>query len=178
MKDKKKFKEFMAGLGLLFDKEIQPKLSSVYWQTLEPFSDEQCEKVFNLMILTCKFFPKPVDFLDILQGRSEDKALIAWLKVNKTVKDYGQYQSVKFGDPVIHSVIDSLGGWGVFQDCDMKEWVWREKEFITRYKAMERKTDHPEYLPGVIEIENNARGYTGHTEVVLIEGEERKLLED
>ena len=60
MTDKTKFREFMAGLGEVFDKKISDTLSSVYWKSLLPFDDETCIEMFERIISTCKFFPKPV----------------------------------------------------------------------------------------------------------------------
>lgn len=159
MKDRDKFKQFMTGFGELFDRTISKTLMDIYWKALAPFSDDACEIAFNKLIATSKFFPKPTDFLEVLIGSNGDMALNAWLIVEKTVKTVGPYASVRFEDSVIHSVIDSLGGWARFQDCTNGEWVWRQKEFITRYKAMCNRTNHPEYLPGIAEMDNNIRGY-------------------
>jgi hypothetical protein len=159
MKDKNKFKRFMTGLGKLFDKTISRTLMDIYWKSLEPFSDEACEKAFNKLITASKFFPKPADFIEILNGTSEDRALNAWLIVENTVKTVGPYASVRFEDPVIHSVIDSLGGWPKFQDCTNRDWTWRQKEFMSRYKAMSHNTNHPQYLPGILETQNKVKNY-------------------
>jgi hypothetical protein len=159
MKNKEKFKQYMTGLGELFDKIISKTLMDIYWKALESFTDEACERAFNNLISTSKFFPKPADFLEVLTGSNGDRALNAWLIVEKTVKTIGPYTSVRFEDPVIHGVIDSLGGWSKFQDCTNGEWIWRQKEFITRYNAMCNRTNHPEYLPGITEMDNGIRGY-------------------
>ena len=43
MKDKRKFKEIMEGLGEVFDKDISKKLLGIYWEALGKYSDEEAE---------------------------------------------------------------------------------------------------------------------------------------
>lgn len=155
MKDESKFKEYMLVLGEIFDKEITPALTGVYWKTLEHFSDEQCKRAFEQVIQTAKFFPKPAEFIEILEGRAENKAVHAWIEVNEAVRRFGPYQSVKFSDPVIHSVVQTMGGWPKLMDCTMDEWKWRQKEFERLYAVItERDGKHPDHLPGIHELEN------------------------
>ena len=73
MKDKEKFKGFMMIVGELFDKNPSQQLLDVYWQILEPFTDEQCEAAFKKVITTVKFFPKPADFMDHLLPKRFDE---------------------------------------------------------------------------------------------------------
>ena len=159
MKDKNKFKEFMAGLGELYDKEVTPLLIKIYWQTLEPFSDVECENAFNQTIATSKFWPKPVEFLDILQGSGEDKATMAWLEVDKAVRHIGTLASVQFDDPVVHSTIEALGGWESLGNVTEYDWKWIRKDFISMYPRMARKEKHPKRLIGQTERENLGRNY-------------------
>ncbi len=58
MKDSGKFQNFMIAIGELFDRQISTLLQDVYWKAIEPFSDEQCEKAFNSLVLSARFFPK------------------------------------------------------------------------------------------------------------------------
>ena len=82
----------------------------------------------------------------------------------------GQYQSVKFDDPVIHSVIKLMGEWGAL--CRLEghdDEKWQRIDFEKTYKAMQGcNNDHPEYLPGITEIQNEAQGYSTKKEVYMI----------
>ena len=164
MKNKEIFKNFMIGLGEIFDKAISPTLMDIYWKTMEPFSDERCKEAFNRVIATSKFFPRPAEVLELLRGSAEDNGMVAWLTVEKAIRQIGPYKSVRFEDPVIHSVIESLGGWPDFQNFTDDELKWRQREFLTRYRAMSGRSDHPAYLPGIVEIDNSHRGYKNFIE--------------
>lgn len=72
------FKKCMAGFGELFEKEISKTLLSIYWDCLENFSDEQCENAFKEVLVTCRFFPKPVEIIEIIESKIKCKTPI-WL---------------------------------------------------------------------------------------------------
>jgi len=179
MKDESKFKEYLTALCEIHDKKISPLLASLYWKVLEPFTDEQCEKAFKTLIYETRYFPKPVEFVEIIRGKNQDRATVAWLEVLDTVKHVGHYQSVQFSDPVIHSVIESMGGW-VRLAGDMKadEEKWKQKEFERLYDVLSKnpRDKMPGYLPGLCEIQNAANGYDFKAEVYQVGGQERKQI--
>jgi len=177
MKNRTKFKEFMAGLGELYDKEITPILSKIYWKSLLPFSDSECEKVFNQIISTSKFWPKPSEFLEILKGSEEDQATLAWLEVDRAVRRIGPLASVQFDDPVIHSTIEALGGWEVLGNVSEYDWKWTRKDFIALYPVMAKKDKHPKRLIGQTERENLGRNYKDFIpDTVMVGGAKRMKL--
>lgn len=170
MKNEIKFKEYMTMICEMFDKKLSDMMKDLYWKMLEPFTDEQCEKVFQEIILSSKFFPKPADFMEILKGKKQDQATIAWIEVLNAVKRIGNYESVKFDDPVIHSVINVMGGWDqLASTMTTDEEKWKQKEFERLYEVISsRDGKHPEYLPGTHEQGNFTTGYEVKQEIVEI----------
>lgn len=162
MKNNKMFRQFMATIGELFEKEVTGILSDVYWRALEPYTDEQCEKAFNSVILSSRFMPKPVDIIEAIRGTQGDRATKAWIEVIRTIRRVGTYESVKFKDPVIHAVIEQMGGWPEMGNMLIDDEKWKQKEFEKLYPIMEARGRCPEYLPGMIEVENSARGFLDH----------------
>ncbi len=154
MKDKKKFAEYMTLLGELFDKEISPLLRDTYWKVLDGFDDVECERAFQETIKTCKFFPKPVELLEVINGTEADKAVEAWAKVDKAMREIGNYDSVDFGDRKIHKCIEMLGGWDYLGTLTESDWKWKRKEFESLYHGI-KSEDGPDYIPGLAE-KNNA----------------------
>jgi hypothetical protein len=160
MKDENCFLELMTVLGEIHDRKITRLLLDVYWRVLELFSDEACIRAFPELIRSAKFFPKPAEFLEHLEARREDRAAVAWLDVVATLKCVGNYQSVRFADPVIHSAIEAMGGWVRFGLMEEKNRPWKQKEFERLYQIIAaRGGNHPPYLAGICEIENAAGGY-------------------
>ena len=168
MKDEARFKESMTALGELFDKPLSKFLIDVYWKALEPFSDEECNRAFNEVAISSRFFPKPVDLIEIIQGKKADQSIKAWLKVIEAVRRVGLYKSVKFNDPVIHSVFQFWGGWASAADWDDSELKWKQKEFERLYVIMTARGEHPSYLPGIHEIHNAAAGFDVKSHIVEI----------
>ena len=155
MNDKIRFKELLTAVCELHDKKLSKTLADIYWESLTQFTDEQCEKAFKELILTSRFFPKPADFMEILKGKKEHNATIAWIEVLNAVKRIGNYESVKFSDPVIHSVLNVMGGWDqLAATMTTDEEKWKQKEFEKLYQVMERRGDHPKYLMGYNEMQN------------------------
>jgi len=190
MTDKKLFKEFMVGMGEMFDKEITNILSKMYWKALEPFTDEQCRGSFNKAIVQCKFFPKIADLVELTgegPGRLEDTAQVQADLVVKAIRQIGGYQSVNFRDPVTKAVITNcFGGWvNLCEEQLEADEKWLRKDFVKYYQAYQRqgiKTNG--YLSGRHEIENTALKFIEHiappvqVEAEMIEHQERILIEN
>ena len=179
MKDREKFLKNMALICDMNDRKISEPLTDLYWKILEPFTDEECENAFKKIIQSCRFFPKPVDFIEILNGKKQDQATIAWIEVLGAVKSIGNYQSVKFSNPAIHSVINAMGGWPQLCLMESKEEKWKQKEFERLYDVINsRDGKHPEYLPGTHEMENFRMGNELEREIIKIglDGKRKKLL--
>lgn len=168
MKNEGMFKEYMLALSELHGKDLSPLLFSLYWKTLEPFTDQECELVFKKLVFSARFFPKPVDFLEILRGKIDDQGARAWIQVVDAVRRHGNYQTVRFADPIIHSVIEFMGGWGKTGEWYDSELKWKQKEFEKLYGIMQRNNKHPEHLPGLCEIENAANGHDRQPDIIQI----------
>lgn len=173
MNNEKLFKEYMTALSEIHNKDLSALLNSIYWETLKPYTDEECERAFKELVFTSKFFPKPADFLEILRGKIEDQGTLAWIQVVKAVRRYGNYPSVRFADPVIHSVINFMNGWGKIGEWFEDDLKWKEKEFVKLYAIMQRNDKHPDHLPGLCEIGNSANGYDRQPDIIQIGFDEK-----
>jgi len=167
MKEFTEILDFMAeGLGV----DMTEVKYRFYFAALSDLTIEEIKRAANHIARTATFFPKPVDFRNAINGNQDEAAIIAWEKVQKGKSKAGQYQSVKFDDPVIHTVIKLMGGWGAV--CRLEghdDEKWQRIDFEKTYKAMQGSNkDHPEYLPGISEIENTAKGFLIKKEVLAI----------
>jgi hypothetical protein len=159
----------MLALCEIHDRKFSTLLSDLYWKVLEPFTDEQCELVFKELLYSTRFFPKPVEFIEKIMGTQTNRATLAWLDVLEAVKRIGPYQSVKFPDLVIHGVIEAMGGWVQLGGMLTDEEKWKQREFERLYQILETSRGaNQEYLPGIVEIDNAARGFHQAVEPVLL----------
>ncbi len=177
MKDETKFGEYTGLLSEKFGKEISQAYLKMIWESLRPFNDGDCERALKHVFLHGRFLKDLIpDLLQRLEGEAKDQAVLAWVAVDKAVKNHGPYASVKFDDLVIHSVINVMGGWGQFQDCSIKEWTWKQKEFEKLYPVIQRKNNHPEHLAGQIEMKNRSGGYDEFTNAPVQIGDNNQRL--
>lgn len=177
MKDQVKFKKYMATLCELHDRTLSKLLTDLYWKVLDPFTDQQCEAAFKEIIYSSRFFPKPADFIEVLQGSKKTRATEAWLEALETLKRIGNYESVKFADSVIHSVIMAMGGWPEFCMMGNNEVKWKQKEFERLYEVISGSRDgkHPDYLPGTSELQNAAGGHDVEKNIVCVGFDVKKI---
>jgi len=150
MKNKKMFGEYVTIWSETHRVELSDLLGRAYWRALEPYSDDDCEIAFERCTNECDWFPKIPHIIDRMPGNESagDKAVLAWVEVDKAVRTIGNYQSVKFSDPVAHSVIQAMGGWSYLCSLTTEEYKWKRVEFEKLYPTMAAKGGHEDYLLG------------------------------
>lgn len=186
-----KFTTLLAGLGELYGKFISEQLTDIYWQTLKIFDWQDVQHAFQAHLYNpnCgQFFPKPADIVRFIEGSGETRALRAWTIVEKTMHQVGIYQSVVFDDPLIHAVIEEMGGWIKLCSMTLEDLPFRSREFQKRYMGfvIKKPNRYPKYLYGLSECENAKNGYdvesplligdAGRAERVMLNGGGMPLL--
>ncbi len=159
-----KFTVLMAGIGELYSKSISSKLIDIYWQVLNQYDLVDVQNAIQTHVKNPdggQFFPKPADILRIIEGSGETKALAAWAKVERAVIQVGRYQSVVFDDPLIHAVIENMGGWVKLCAMSNEQMAFIANEFRKRYMGYVNKKPerHPKYLWGISESNNTQHGF-------------------
>lgn len=145
-----KFKEGMAMMCEIYGREITDLLLKSYWMVLKGLSDEQFEKAVTDVISSRVYssMPLPAEIIGKVLG---DQPLQAWLESRKPVAIHGAYMSIRYADPVIHSVIEAMGGWPTFCYITDEEKPFKQRDFERLYKLMAEKKEHPDYVCGTHE---------------------------
>ena len=176
----KKFHELFSGVAELYGQSPSPAVFEIWFMSLSRFEIQDITRAFSVHIQdpdTGRFMPKPADVIRIIDGSGKDSAFLAWTKIEKSIRMVGKYQSVVFDDPIIHRVIQDMGGWIRFCGTDEDELPFTANEFRRRYQAYKSSGATPDYLPrlaGLTEAENRANGYTDSIpEPVLIGSPEK-----
>lgn len=119
-----------------------------------------------------QFPPKPADIVRHVEGGTEDRALLAWSKVDRAMRSVGPYQTVAFDDPVIHAVLWDMGGWIKIGEKTDDDWPFVAKEFQNRYRGYASRglvSRYPAMLVGIVDAKNRAiAGGSGPHFVALI----------
>lgn len=177
--DVSKFTMLMAGIGELYGKTISSQLVDIYWQVLRKYELIDVQNAFQSHVQNpdCgQFFPKPADIIRFIEGNGESKALMAWAKAERAMIQIGRYQSVVFDDPLIHSVIEDMGGWVKFCNMKNEQMPFIANEFQKRYMGyvLKQPERHPKYLWGISECDNTKNGFLVEPPILIGDPEKAK----
>lgn len=165
MKNQAVFKAIFAGLCETFGREATESLGRIYWAILSRYEDAEVEAAVMRGLRKWRFFPRPAEIVEEIEGSPETRAWLAWETFEAAKARIGAVRSVLFEDPVIPAVVDLLGGWreeGVFSWL-ASEYAFRRQEFIRAYVAL--SADPPARsrpLIGWADADNAARGHMSH----------------
>jgi hypothetical protein len=160
-----------------------------YEMALEKFSIEEIEKAFSNAIGNLRWFPKPVELLELItdtpQISIQDEATAEALLVITAMREKGAYRSVRFENPITNAVV--LKGFGGWQKMCLEILEENNKWFIKDFGAIFRAyksagITSDSALPGIIQTDNEQLGYGHNQEVILISykslmGKKAKLIE-
>lgn len=163
--DRKRFAETLAGVYELYGKPLSETVLRVWWEAMKSvdfsvFSAALSRHAANPDVGS--FVPKPADVIREIVGTRTDVALLAWTKTLDAVRRVGAWDSVVFDDPVIHRVVEDLGGWPFLCSVDERELPFVEKRFRDAYRAYASRGSLDSFSPrllGRFDAENSAKGY-------------------
>ncbi|TLY47852.1 MAG: hypothetical protein E6K54_05585 [Gammaproteobacteria bacterium] len=167
--DQEKFTQGLMVLAEVYNRKLSALLLHTYWNCLKKYSYVEFEKTLwdflNNPHYARRNFPSPADWVKAIEGDSETKSLAAWIEVITAIRQVGQYESVKFTEPMIHEVIQDMGGWIFLCQQPERELIFLQKEFERRYRnncVLKKLTKGPLYLTGQIEHQNSLNGFTSY----------------
>lgn len=146
-----------------FGKPLTETQLTLWWRLLAPFEIGDVERAVHQHLLDPergRFMPLPADIVKQIEGTGGDRAALAWTKVRQAIRDVGPYRSVAFDDPLIHRVVEDMGGWVPLNDLRSDEVPFRGKDFSDRYRAYATRRDavgHPAMLMGEFDLANRLR---------------------
>jgi hypothetical protein len=168
-----KFFVMLNGISDYYGKQISKGVMRLYWEGLRQYDFEAVEKAFWTHTQnpdTGQFMPKIADVAKYLKGRTVDQASQAWSKVDKAIRIVGTYQDVVFDDPIIHRVIEDMGGWISFGNKREDEWPFVQNHFENRYRGFVMREEMPEYqarLIGIANAQNAQNGFPQNLPVLI-----------
>jgi hypothetical protein len=163
-KDRKDFFTLIAGVYGFYRQDFSDFAGSVWWEAMKPYDFKAVSDALNRHCVNPdvgQFMPKPADVVRMLQGSTQDSALLAWAKVDRAMRTVGNYRSVVFDDALIHRVLTEMGGWVQLGTKTDDEWPFLKNEFVNRYRGYRGRSEVPEYPPvlvGIAEASNSEQG--------------------
>lgn len=172
------FAGMVSAMSDLLDRKPASQFSiALWWGALQHYDLAAIRQAFDRHVRnpdTGHFMPKPADVIRMLEGSTQDSALMAWAKVDRAMRVIGPYRSIAFDDALVHRVLAEMGGWVELSRKDEREWPFVEKEFVNRYRGYRSRNERPEYPPvlaGIAEAQNSEQGFRVEPPVLI--GNER-----
>ena len=182
LEEKRRFASLMVALADYYKQEISKGVMALYWEGLKQYDFASIEKAAWAHTQSPdesgRWMPKISDLTKVLQGSTKDQASLAWSKVDRAIRTVGTYTDVAFDDPLIHRVIQDMGGWVHIGSKDDDAWPFVAKEFENRYRGYKMKDEKPDYprkMVGIASSQNGAQGIQFNAGTVLI-GDEQKAI--
>lgn len=162
--DFEQFAATMLGLFEYYGREPSDAVVEIYWRGLKNYELAAIQDAVSRHTQSPddgQFMPKIGHIVKMLAGSSKDRAFLAWTKVDKAVRQVGSYHDVVFDDPLIHRVLDDMGGWCTMADKSEEDWPFIAKDFEARYSgyaARSEPVEYPRVMIGLANAENIATG--------------------
>lgn len=159
------FAEVISAVYTFYRVDLSDAAIAIWWSTMKVFDLQAIRDALGRHAVnpdTGQFLPKPADVVKMLGGSTLDSAMLALHKVEEAMSSAGAYHSVAFDDPIIHTVVNEMGGWVAL--CSSKDWTFRRTEFLNRYRTYRARSIIPPFpskLVGIADAENELKGF-GH----------------
>jgi hypothetical protein len=151
--------ESLLGVAEVFAKTLTKTTMQVYLRIMQKYKAEVAVMALQKSISVCKFFPKPAEIIEIVEGNMNDKASLAWMVLMQALESEGGYRSVTFEDPRINSAILFFGGWERVAEWKVEEMPYRRQDFIKFYTCCSWPKPGYKHV-GIFEREQMASGYS------------------
>lgn len=161
--DDTKFVQALLVLGEVFNEQISEMRMEAYRMALADYDMAAIERACKSAMTSLKFFPKPVELIELIEGNAEDRANQAWGTLYAATTDSG-YSSVRFLDPAAAVAVDAVfQGWiqacQVLSQCSSEMLAHYRNHFIKQYVAARRnRRDVETYRPGLSELSMRVDG--------------------
>lgn len=162
--DNENFAKALLVLGEVFGEQISEARLEAYRMVLAGYEFQSVESAIQRAMTSLRFFPKPAELVEMIEGNADDRANQAWSTFFAATTDSG-YSSAKFLDPASAIAVDAVfQGW--IQACQMINQSSPEmlahyrNHFLKQYAAARRSgRDVVTYRPGLSEL--SMRGDAG-----------------
>lgn len=161
--DADKFTEILTGVAEVFGEPVSMPRFKAYFAALSDLSIEQVEDAAKRLMNSCKFFPKPVEFREVLAGTKDDQSESAWRTFVGLCQFEGNYPSLRVTDGALAFAIEHLGGWIGAQmklnEASPEMVASYAKQFKASYRLGLQRQAGEQYFPGAFETGNRGANF-------------------
>jgi hypothetical protein len=157
------FAGLMALLAEVFGKDLHAQLVEIYFRALAEWPIERIAEAVHEAVRQLKFFPKPAELIEIIEGSPNDRAEHAWGQCWLALNRSGTYRSLLCEDDVLAETVRRLyGSWTEAgniprPECDPPGHQIHHRNFVSIYRGLVRQRRRWDpYLMGQTEATNLA----------------------
>jgi hypothetical protein len=144
--DRSRFAELMYALSETFDTKVSALRVQLYFDALVDLPIAAVERAARLAVGTLRFFPKPTELRELVQGNVEDEAGIAWAAFQREVSRVGYMREPDLPAATMDAIRLVFGDWRracaslPSPDSDRAPELmgWR-KQFVAAYSDTKRR---------------------------------------
>lgn len=136
--DLSEFSELVQKVMNYYRRDCSDGLIDLYWDGLQCYELNSIRLAIGVHMRDPedgKFEPRISNIVKIIEGSKSDRAVFAWSQAQGAASSVGAYQDVIFEDPVIHAVIEDMGGWPLFCRFPEKDMSYHQHRFTVAYRA-------------------------------------------
>jgi hypothetical protein len=144
--DRGVFGEGMFVLGETFNEPVSEIRAEAYFDALKDFTLVQATTAIRLAMRSLRFFPKPVELREMVEGTPDGNADTAWAAVLEQIRRVGYLGWPTFQDERVPETIRQLwGSWSRLCEtlpADGPELVGWLKQFKAVYRTVDMRQAH------------------------------------
>lgn len=144
--DRVGFVELMLGLGETYGEPVSDARMEIYFKALSDMDLDDLRVSATMHVRGSKFFPRPVELREALDGSQEDRAELAWMTVPGIVRRFGYYREPHAEDwydaATRRAALELYGGWRALCSslpAEGPELLGYRKAFIAAYRAYDNR---------------------------------------
>ena len=119
-----KFAVSLAGLReMLGGQPLSEPAIRGFWMALGDLTEQQFERAVTRAARELKWFPKPVELIELAIGTGADRMTEAWRHLNKALDLYGTAHGFTFDDPKLVAAVQAMGGLSTMAQMSKKEFA-------------------------------------------------------
>jgi hypothetical protein len=146
--DRERFAGLITDVLAFYGQKVSTFGLTVWWNACQGFDFDAVQRALTRHAMNPErgqFAPKPADLVREMQGTPTDRAARAWSVTLDACSRVGSYTDVAFDDPIIHAVVEDLGGWPSLCRTDADKLSYTQHRFLTAYSAYVNRGDLGDY---------------------------------
>lgn len=139
--ERPQFAKILAMLSQTFNESVPEMRAEAYWIALRDCDIASLRKSALHAMQSLKFFPKPAELRELLDGSREDDAEKAWQEYKSTARRVGGYNSPQLDAALAETLVVVFGSWGAacWADYSPEMWASKRKEFCRTYRILRQR---------------------------------------